>query len=135
MSRGLPNFCTAEGAATTVANHVWRTLGVDLSRLQLFVAEEFLHLVERHAALQESLGNGVAQQVGVDTLGNGTTTYSSMPVTVTGITNATAVAGGCYQTCAVLSGGSIQCWGWNLYGQLGNGSTTDSSVPVTVTGC
>ena len=68
-------------------------------------------------------------------LGNGTTTDSSVPVTVSGITNAIAVAaGGSPRTCALLSNGSIQCWGCNTDGQLGNGTTADSSVPVTVSG-
>ncbi len=67
-------------------------------------------------------------------LGNGTTTNSSVPVTVSGITNATAVASGMYHTCVVLNDGTLQCWGDNSYGELGNGTTTDSSVPVTVTG-
>ena len=62
--------------------------------------------------------------------GNDTTTSSSVPVTVSGITNATAVQ----QTCAVLTGGTIQCWGGNAYGELGNGTTTDSTAPVTVPG-
>ena len=65
-------------------------------------------------------------------LGNGTTTNSSTPVAVSGITTATAVAAGLYHTCALLSGGSVDCWGYNSYGQLGNGTTTDSSVPVDV---
>jgi alpha-tubulin suppressor-like RCC1 family protein len=62
-------------------------------------------------------------------LGNGTTTDSSVPVPVTGITNATAVAAGYNDTCAVLNGGSVQCWGDNDNAQLGNGTKTDSSVP------
>ncbi len=54
-----------------------------------------------------------------------------------GSTNAKLVATaitGWYHTCAVLNGGTIQCWGNNGFGQLGNGSTTNSSVPVTVSG-
>jgi alpha-tubulin suppressor-like RCC1 family protein len=68
-------------------------------------------------------------------LGDGTTTQSSVPVTVTGITNAVAVAAGQVHTCALLSGGTVQCWGGNFQGELGDGTSTEkSSVPVTVTG-
>ena len=67
-------------------------------------------------------------------LGNGTTVNSSVPVTVTGITNATSVATGYGHTCALLSDNTVKCWGWNVLGQLGDGSTTNSSVPVAVKG-
>jgi alpha-tubulin suppressor-like RCC1 family protein len=52
-------------------------------------------------------------------LGNGTSASDScVPVTVLGITNATAVAVSTGATikgnaCAVLSTGSVQCWGSN----------------------
>ncbi len=67
-------------------------------------------------------------------LGNGTTTYtySSGPVTVSGISTASAVVGGGQHVCALLSGGTVQCWGYNGFGELGNGTTTYSSLPVTV---
>ena len=69
-------------------------------------------------------------------LGDGTPTDSPVlvPVTVSGITDAIAVATGFNNTCALLSRGLVQCWGSNTYGQLGNGTTTDSPVPVTVSG-
>ena len=68
-------------------------------------------------------------------LGNGTmTTSSSTPVSVSGITTATAIAGGYYYTCAVLADGSVKCWGDNGSGDLGDGTTTPSSTPVSVSG-
>jgi alpha-tubulin suppressor-like RCC1 family protein len=66
-------------------------------------------------------------------LGDGTTINSSTPVTVSGITNATAVVTD-DDTCAIISDGTVKCWGENAYGQLGNDATADSSTPVTVSG-
>ena len=67
-------------------------------------------------------------------LGDGTTTNSSLPVTVNGISTATAVAAGAIHTCALLSSGVVKCWGHNGYGELGNGSTTDWASPASVSG-
>ena len=65
-------------------------------------------------------------------LGNGTTTDSSAPVTVTSITDAVAISAGYSHTCALLADGTARCWGLNGSGQLGNGTTADSSTPVPV---
>lgn len=68
-------------------------------------------------------------------LGNGSTSNSITPVTVTGLSGSvTALATGAQHTCALISAGAVQCWGYNRYGQLGNGSTTSVNTPVTVTG-
>lgn len=42
------------------------------------------------------------------------------------------VAAGTGHTCAVLTAGSVQCWGKNESGQLGNGTNAGSVDPVTV---
>ncbi len=70
-------------------------------------------------------------------LGNGTTGgYEDVPTAVSGITNATSVAGGGSNGyCAVLATGGVDCWGANGFGQLGNGTVSSySDVPVAVSG-
>lgn len=83
-------------------------------------------------------------------LGNGTTTNSSVPVEVEGLTSGVqaswrpvqvqglssgvqAIATGYVHTCALVNGG-VRCWGSNYYGELGNGSTTypDANVGIAV---
>ena len=76
------------------------------------------------------LGNGT--NAGPQTCG--ASACSTVPVSVGGLTGVTAISAGYDLTCAVLSGGTVQCWGTNTDGQLGNGTNTDSNVPVSVTG-
>lgn len=73
-------------------------------------------------------------------LGDGTTTNRAVPTQVQGLAGAPfVIATGGYEdatvshTCAVLSTGSVQCWGLNQNGQLGNGTTKNSTSPQTVT--
>jgi alpha-tubulin suppressor-like RCC1 family protein len=67
-------------------------------------------------------------------LGNASLGNSATPVTVSGISTATAISAGGGHSCAVLASGGVQCWGSGVFGQLGNGSTADSSVLVAVSG-
>ena len=65
-------------------------------------------------------------------LGNGATVNSSTPVTVSNLTDASALTSGDSHTCAVLTGGGVKCWGNNLFKQLGSDGNGFSSVPVSV---
>jgi alpha-tubulin suppressor-like RCC1 family protein len=68
-------------------------------------------------------------------LGNNTTIGSSAPVAVMGLGSGVAgLAAGADHTCAMMTSGSVLCWGGNADGQLGNGTTTESHVPIAVSG-
>ena len=73
------------------------------------------------------LGNGVS----------GENAGSAIPVTVTGLTQVTAIAAGRTHAMALLADGTVKAWGNNEYGELGIGTLGGNSispVPVTVTG-
>jgi alpha-tubulin suppressor-like RCC1 family protein len=64
-------------------------------------------------------------------LGDGTTDDRSRPRTVVGLTHAVAVSAGSYHSCAVVEGGTAQCWGWNSFGQVGTqASVADTSASL-----
>ena len=71
-------------------------------------------------------------------LGNGSIADSHVPVAVASPLDSgvSAIAAGLYHTCAVISTGSVRCWGWNSNGQLGNNTTnaTNANPPVVVSG-
>jgi alpha-tubulin suppressor-like RCC1 family protein len=63
-------------------------------------------------------------------LGDGTENSSDTPIDVAGLSSGVAeVAVGNSHSCALSTGGGLQCWGDNLSGALGNGTTSDSFVP------
>ena len=72
---------------------------------------------------------------GVGQLGDGTTTSRTSPVDVQGLGGTVvSITATNMVSCAVLSSGTVKCWGWNDYGQLGDGTTTNRNTPVAITG-
>lgn len=88
------------------------------------------------------LGDG--STTGPDSCTGSSAPCSETPVAVQGISDATQVSAGENYACAILSTGSVDCWGDNIYGQLGIGSSTGpqtcfdgdpcSTTPVEVPG-
>jgi alpha-tubulin suppressor-like RCC1 family protein len=72
-----------------------------------------------------------------DQLGTGHSSDGGVPTPslVPGLTGVTQVSVGFYHACALVTGGSVMCWGANTDGELGNGQTATSSPgPVAVVG-
>ena len=68
-------------------------------------------------------------------LGDGSTTSASTPVDVAGLSvGVQAVSAGQQHTCALMTDGTVQCWGDNMFGQLGDGTTTMRPLPGLVPG-
>lgn len=78
------------------------------------------------------LNSGAVQCWGVNDfgqMGDGTTINRLTPIQVTGLTGGVqSIAVGGQHSCALLTSGSIKCWGGNWSGQLGSGVPTDYSV-------
>ena len=69
----------------------------------------------------------------VGQLGNASTTSSTYPVQVSGLTSGvSSVAAGKDFACAVMLDATVQCWGSNASGQFGSGDTVSSTFPVDI---
>ena len=66
-------------------------------------------------------------------LGNDSTTDSTSPVVVQGVSGATQLTCGSDFACAIVTGGTMKCWGENLNGAIGNaGLGTDAKTAQSV---
>jgi alpha-tubulin suppressor-like RCC1 family protein len=66
-------------------------------------------------------------------VGDGTTTWRSAPVAVSGLAGVTSLlVAGAYHTCALMTVGGGKCWGSDGFGQLGIGTIARHLTPVDV---
>ena len=91
-----------------------------------------------HSCAVTSVGAAMCWGLNLNSqLGDGTAIQRLLPVTVSGLSSGvTKVAGGRSHSCALGSGGGVQCWGKNNNGQLGTGTapTADQATPAGVSG-
>ena len=61
-------------------------------------------------------------------LGDGTTTFQTAPVSVSGLTSGvSSVASGLYHSCAARTTGGVMCWGRNVCGHIGDRAHVDKA--------
>lgn len=136
---------TAEGGVTCWGDNLYGQLGNDsfypehltpVDVVQLRTTVQVVALGDRHSCAlltDQSVmcwGNNVQGQ-----LGDGTNTNRRAPVDVTLLSGPVrAIGADGSHSCALLTSGTVQCWGNNEAGQLGDGTTVASTTPVTVTG-
>jgi alpha-tubulin suppressor-like RCC1 family protein len=67
-------------------------------------------------------------------VGNATINEQNTPTPISLPAAALQIAGGGYNSAAVLSNGTLATWGYGGYGEIGNGTTSDALSPVVVPG-
>ncbi len=68
-------------------------------------------------------------------LGNGTIGERTTPTSVVGLSNGvSAISLGMLHSCALMTDGTMRCWGDNGWGQLGDGTTTNRAAPTIPSG-
>lgn len=72
---------------------------------------------------------------GYGQLGTGTSnSIERAAVSVSGVAKYTQVSAGEFHACGIVTDGTVDCWGYNGYGQLGDGTTANKNIPVKVAG-
>ncbi len=84
-------------------------------------------------------GSNISGQLGIGTFTGPTECFlynfcSLMPVPVSELKGATAIAAGNQHNLALLSDGEVSAWGENWDGQLGTGNTASTDAPTPVPG-
>jgi alpha-tubulin suppressor-like RCC1 family protein len=78
-------------------------------------------------------GNNSFGQLGIGEVDAGTTTSPLLTEAKAVTGHVVQVALNLYTTCALMQGGTVQCWGQNDSGQLGQGTRDNERHPIPVT--
>jgi alpha-tubulin suppressor-like RCC1 family protein len=76
-------------------------------------------------------GGNNTGQLGDPNVSTGRGARSTTPVKVPGLTGAISIAAGPFNACAILTGGTLWCWGDNKYHQLGPAATVTDLLSTT----
>jgi len=116
--------------SNTTANSPQTITGLSGTVSKLRTGDSFGCVLMTNGSIQCWGANGDGQ------VGNGTSgTAEKAPVTASAIPNVTDLALGTVHSCALLSGGTVRCWGQNYDGQIGNGNKNSPvTTPTAVTG-
>ena len=114
------------GDGTTASNSTTPKQVGTLSSVVAIAAGQYHNLVVKSDGTVWGWGLNNHGQVGDGT----TTTYKTTPVQATGLTGATAVAGGHFHSLALKTDGTVWAWGFNGAGQVGDGTTAPRTTPV-----
>jgi alpha-tubulin suppressor-like RCC1 family protein len=126
LCNGKPN------GIQTLPGPVMASAGVELSEVKEVSAGADFELFLMNNGTVKACGFNPSGQ-----LGNGTTTSTTAPVEVTGLTGVKQISAGATFGLALLENGEVRAWGENEFGALGNGKKGEgehSTVPVKVEG-
>jgi alpha-tubulin suppressor-like RCC1 family protein len=116
----VSDFVSASGTVTIPAGSTSALVLVSVKADTVFeFAETFV------VKLSAPTGAVLARANGTATIGNDDPVPPGQP---------TAVVGGYDHSCALISNGTVRCWGSNELGQIGDGTTTERLTPRIVTG-
>ena len=77
---------------------------------------------------------GIGNDTGPETCAESAVPCSRRPVEVSGLSGVVSIAGGGLHSLALLSGGTVDAWGYNEDGQVGDGTHQSRFSPVPVSG-
>jgi len=146
-SRDIVNVATTRQSSVALASDgtvwAWGYLGLGLGNSLATTSTDYLNPVQVAfgSTRISKIAGDCEGYIAIDTNGDvwqwgsfwGVWSLSSnLPIKVTGVTNAVAVAKSCSSAYAVLSDGTVKAWGSNGGGKLGDGTTSDRQTPVSV---